>query len=956
MGVHLLGPVEVWDGEDRLDIGSAKPSLVLASLAITPGQLVPWEALVNRVWGERLPGDPKASLYVYVTRLRRTLEPAGVQILSRPGGYVCDVAPERVDLARFRQRVGRLRDAETADTGGPDTGDELAEALTWWRGAPLANLTGEWVTRTRRSLNQERLAALLMLAGVQTRYGRLADLAPNLLSASAEYPLSEPLAEYVIRALAAAGRRAEALDFYADLRSHLIDELGEEPGAALQRLHVKLLRRDPSLSEASVARPGTPSTEPTPFVPRQLPSVARHFVGRQTQLKALDALLASGQAGPAVLIAAISGTAGIGKTATAVYWAHKSAQQFPDGQLYVNLRGFDPAGPPMTPGEAIRGLLDTFAVPKERIPHSLDAQASLYRSLLAGRRTLVVLDNAVDADQVRPLLPGSPGSLVLITSRNQLTGLVAGHGAAPITLDMLDDAEAEQLLSRYLGPGRVAAEPDAARLLIQRCARLPLALAIAAARALLAPALPLSSLAAQLAEAAGPLDALDTGDPSTTARAVFSWSYLAQRPEARRLFRLLGLHPGPDISVAAAASLAGLSAAETASLLSELTRAHLITELASARYALHDLLRSYAAELVRSDVPDAEHEAALRRLSQHYAHSAFHADRLLEPHRKPIPLTELLPAVAPESFTDQDQALRWFEAEREVLLAVIRHVSAAEPSADDVDALTWELAWAVADYLDMRGHWDEWLTTQQSAMQAAERLDDAAKQAHSHRLMANACIGLTSYEEAADHLSLALNHHDRLGDLEGTANCRRTLCRVRELQGRYPEALAHAEESLRLFRAMDNKTGQARALNAVGWLHILLEKPQPALGYCQSALALFQELGSKYGEAVTLDSIGYAHHLLGQPEQAIAYYRQAIGLLQILGDRHTEAETITHLGDTHHTVGDDDAARAAWRQALEIYEGLDHPDAEKVRAKLRQAREIPSLDGDTRGLGYQRRA
>jgi len=937
MGVHLLGPVEVWDGGDRLDIGSAKPSLVLASLAITPGQLVPWEALVNRVWGERLPGDPKASLYVYVTRLRRSLEPAGVQILSRSGGYVCDVAPERVDLARFRQRVGRLRDAETADAGGPDTGEELAEALTWWRGTPLANLAGEWVTRTRRSLNQERLAALLLLAGVRSRYGRLGELASDLLSASADYRLSEPLAEYVIRALVAAGRRAEALDYYADLRSHLIDELGEEPGPALQRLHVKLLRRDPSLGDASTSRPDAPSAEPAPFVPRQLPSVARHFVGRQTQLEALDALLANGQAGSAVLIAAISGTAGIGKTATAVHWAHKSARRFPDGQLYVNLRGFDPTGPPMTPGEAIRGLLDTFAVPKERIPHSLDAQASLYRSLLAGRRTLVVLDNAVDADQVRPLLPGSPGSLVLITSRNQLTGLVAGHGAAPITLDMLDDAEAEQLLSRYLGAERVAAEPDAARLLIQRCARLPLALAIAAARALLAPTLPLSSLAAQLAEAAGPLDALDTGDPATTARAVFSWSYLAQRPQAQRLFRLLGVHPGPDISVAAAASLAGLSTAETASLLSELTRAHLITELASARFALHDLLRSYAAELVRNDVPDAEHDSAFRRLAQHYAHSAFHADRLLDPHRKPISLTNLLPGVAPEAFTDQEQALRWFEAEREVLLAVIRHAAAADAPAEHIDALTWELAWAVADYLDMRGHWDEWLATQQSAMQAAERLDDPAKKAHSHRLIANANIGLTSYEEAADHLSRALDYHDQLGDLEGTANCRRTLCRVRELQGRYPEALAHAEESLRIFRAMDNKTGQARALNAVGWLHILLDKPQPALGYCRNALALFQELGSKYGEAVTLDSIGYAHHLLGRPEPAIAYYRQAIALLQTLGDRHTEAETVTHLGDTHHAVGDEDAARAAWRQALEIYEGIDHPDAEAVRTKLHQA-------------------
>ncbi len=930
MGIRLLGPVEVWNDEGRLDIGSAKSCLVLAALTVTPGQLVPWDVLVDRVWGEHLPGDPKASLYAYVARLRRTLEPAGVRILSRPGGYLCDVPPERVDVARFRQRVGRLRDLEAADAGGPDTTDQLAEALTWWRGTPLANLTGEWVTRTRRTLNQERLAALLLLADVQARCGRLADLAADLLAAAAEFPLSEPLAGYVIRALAAAGRRAEALDYYADLRSHLIDELGEEPGAALQQLHVRLLRSDPSLTDAK------PSTEPAPLVPRQLPSTARHFVGRRAELKALDDVLEGSQADSAVLISAISGTAGVGKTATAVYWAHQAAQRFPDGQLYVNLRGFDPTGPPMTPDEAIRGFLDTFVVPTEKIPHGLDARAALYRSLLAGRRMLVVLDNARDADQVRPLLPGAPGSLVLITSRSRLAGLVAGHSAVPITLGLLDDGEARQFLSRYLGPERVAAEPDAVRLLIQRCARLPLALAVAAARALLDPARPLAALAAELADASGQLDALDTGDPSTTARAVFSWSYFAQRTEARRLFRLLGLHPGPDISLPAAASLAGLSTPETASLLSELTRAHLVTEHAPERYACHDLLRSYAAELVLTDGSEAERGAAFRRMAHHYLHSACRADYLLDPHRKPITPAAPTQGVTPETFDDQKQALRWFEAEREVLLAVIRCAAAAEPPAADADTLTWELAWAVAVYFDMRGHWQDWLGTQQAAMRAAERLGDPARQAHSHRMLANANIGLARYQAAADHLGRALDYHDRLGDLEGQANCRRVLCRVRELQGRYAEALTHAEESLRLFRAADDKTGQARSLNAVGWLHLLLGNPQPALEYCQSALTLFQELGSKYGEAVTWDSVGYAHHQLGAPDRAIECYRRAIDLLQAVGDRPTEAETLTHLGDAHHAVADEDAARAAWRRALEIYEGVDHPDAEQVRTKLRQ--------------------
>ncbi|ACU73911.1 transcriptional regulator, SARP family [Catenulispora acidiphila DSM 44928] len=965
MRIRLLGPVEAWGDQDRLDIGSAKSCLVLAALTIAPGHIVPWDVLVDRVWGEQLPGDPKASLYAYVARLRRTLDPAGVHILSRPGGYLCDVPPESVDLARFQQRVAELRSIEAADAGGPDTADRLTEALAWWQGTPLANLTGEWVTRTRRTLNEERLAALLLLADVQARHGRLADLAADLLAASAEYPLSEPLAGYVIRALAAAGRRAEALDYYADVRSHLVDELGEEPGAALQQLHVRLLRRDPSLADEA------PPAAAASLVPRQLPSIARHFVGRRAELKALDGVLTGSQAASAVLISAISGTAGIGKTTTVVYWAHHAARQFPDGQLYVNLRGFDPTGPPMKPEEAIRGFLDVFAVPKERIPHGLDAQAALYRSLLAGRRMLVVLDNARDADHVRPLLPGSPGCLVLVTSRSRLTGLVVGHGATPITLGLLDDAEAEHLLSRYLGAERVAAEPDAVRVLIQRCARLPLALAVAAARALMDPAMPLGALAAELAAAPGQLDALDTGDPSTTARAVFSWSYLAQRPEAQRLFRLLGLHPGPDISVPAAASLTGLSTEEAAALLSELTRAHLLTEHASGRYSSHDLLRSYAAELVQTESSNAERDTAFRRMLHHYLHSSYLAGRLLDPHRKPITPAALVDGVIPESFADQmQQALRWFEAEREVLLAVIRRAAAAEPAADktladephaaDVDTLTWELAWTVTDYLDRRGHWQDWLATQQVAMQAAQRLGDQAKQAHSHRLLANAYIGLVHYEAAADHLSHALDYHDRLGDLEGTANCRRSLCRVRELQGRYPEALAHAEESLRLFRATDNTIGQARALNAVGWLHILLDDPQPALEYCQSALALFQELGSTYGEAVTWDSVGSAHHRLGQTDQAIACFRRSIDLLRTVGDRHTEAETLTNLGDAQHDIGQDEAARTTWQQALEICEHLDHPDAEKVRTRLHALRptppQTPTSAGLPKGLGSGRQS
>ena len=457
---------------------------------------------------------------------------------------------------------------------------------------------------------------------------------------AAEYPLDEQVHAQLMVALYRTGRQADALSVYRRLRRTLAEELGIDPGQALRELETAILRQDPSLDTPAPAialRPAAPAA----LVPAQLPPTVAAFAGRSTELASLDAILPrQGQGGPgqdaAVVISVIAGTAGVGKTALAVHWAHRVAARFPDGQLYVNLRGFDPCGPAADPAQALRGFLDAFALPPERIPASLDAQMALYRSLLAGKRVLVVLDNARDAEQVRPLLPGSPGCLAIVTSRNHLTGLIATQGAHPLDLDLLTPAEARELLARRLGTGRAGGEPEAVDEIIAGCAGLPLALTIAAARAATSPGFPLDVFAAELREASRVLDPFDAGDVATDVRAVFSWSYRALSPDAARLFRLLSLHPGPDITVTAAASLAGIPAARARALLAELTRGHLLAEPRPGQYAFHDLLRAYATEQTHAHDDDDARRSAAGRVLDHCLHAAHAAATLIDPYFAPV--------------------------------------------------------------------------------------------------------------------------------------------------------------------------------------------------------------------------------------------------------------------------------------------------------------------------------
>jgi DNA-binding SARP family transcriptional activator len=923
----VLGPVRAWQAEAELDLGQPKQRAVLAALLVREGAQVTLEQLIDGVWGEQAPATAAKVIRSYIYQLRLVLGRDGTgHIRSADGGYVLEPGPQ-LDLARFADLVARARQARKDGDPAAAAG-RFAEGLGLWAGTALAGIPGPGAAAQRTRLGELRLTVQEEHLATAVDLGSYDQAATELSALVAGHPLRERLRELQMHALYGAGRQAEALEAFRQAARLLRDELGIDPGPGLRTMHQRILGADPALLRPAPA-PLPPATAPPPApVPAQLPADIAHFTGRAAQLDALTALAQN--AGSAVVITAIGGTAGIGKTALAVHWAHRHAPSFPDGQLYVNLRGFDPAGIPLEAEAAVRGFLHALGVPPARIPADPGAQAALYRSLLAGQRMLIVLDNARDPAQVRPLLPGSPGSLALVTSRSQLTGLAAADGARSLTLDLLTPREARDLLARRLGADRVTAEPGAAEELAGLCARLPLALNITAARAAARPAFPLAVFAAQLRQARDRLTALDAGDETADVRAVFSWSYRALSPAAARTFRLLGIHPGPDATAPATASLTAVSREQASAALNELASAHLLSEHAPGRYAFHDLLRAYAVEQARTHDTDEERHEALCRALDHYLHTAYAADRLLHAVRDTITLSPPRPGAAPEELADDQQAWLWLAAEHPVLLAAI-----AQAAVHGFDLHACQLLWILLTFFERRGNWRDSLPVQAVSLAAAQRLVNLAEQARAYRVLGTFCGRLGSYADAEAHLHRALELYRQLDDHAGQGATHYNLVTALELQGRYREALGHAQQALVLCRAAGHQAGQAVALNAVGWLCSLLGDHQQGLDSCQQALTLYRDLGDQAGEAGALDSLGHAHHHLGHHRQAIECYRQALDLFRKIRNRYDEAITLNNFGDTHHAAGDDDAARDAWEQAQAIFEDLQHPDAEQVRQKLK---------------------
>jgi DNA-binding SARP family transcriptional activator len=936
----LLGPLAVGTEGAPLPIPGAKHRAVLAALLLRANEVVTVDDLAEVLWGEDLPSSARTVVQNYVMRLRRALGPAGSRITTQPGGYLIRVEPGELDLDRLEDLLRHAR-AAARQARWTDASAQGAAALALWRGEPLADVGSDLLAARHGSrLAELRLQALESRLDAELQLERHGEAISELRQLAAGHPLRERLHALLMLALYRDGRQAEALAAYQHARDVLIAELGAEPGPDLQQLHQQILAADPALNRRSTS---SSATAPAAPVPRQLPAGVAGFTGRAAELGALTEMLDhAGAGGPGtVVITAIGGTAGVGKTALVLHWAHQVSGRFPDGQLHVDLRGFDPSGTPVTPDAAIRSFLDALGVPPERIPASPEAQAGLYRSLLACKCMLIVLDNARDEQQVRPLLPASPGSQVIVTSRNQLSGLVAGSGARLLTLDVLSHAEAAQLLTARLGSDRAGAETAAVDRIAGLCACLPLALAVTAARAAARPGFPLAGLAAELADSGGRLDALDAGDPTTSVRVVFSWSYRQLGAATARMFRLLGLHPGPDICVPAAASLAAHTQPQARRLLDELARAHLITEHAPGRYAFHDLLRAYAADKAGACDSDADRDAAVGRVLDHYLHTAFRASMFLDPRREPISVAAPGPGTTPGRPAGCQQALAWFAAEHNVLLAV---TTLAVESGSDTHA--WQLPWTMTPFLHRRGLYQDWAATQRLAVAAAARLGDIAGQAVSSRHLAHACRYFGEYDQVLRCYSNALALYRQLGNRAGEAAVHRGLGLAARGQGRYADALSHAEESLRLYRAADDKHGEAVMLNNVGWYHALLGDYQQTRAFCQRSLIVNAEVGDRALEGNIWDSLGYAEHHLGNLAEAVVGSQRALSIAMELGDRAGEAVALTHLGDAHRDGGGLPRAREAWQQALAILDDLRHPDADTVRAKLAtpndQASEDPS--------------
>jgi DNA-binding SARP family transcriptional activator/Tfp pilus assembly protein PilF len=887
--IALLGEVSARVDGHHVELGPARQRCVLAALAIDVNRTVSVPQLTERIWGADPPSRSRATLHSYLSRLRQALADTDIELASRPGGYALLVDESAVDLVRFR----KLRDDARHQPDDDAVARVLTEAADLWRGEPLTGVGGEWADLTRDRLTRERDAAELDLVDARLRLGHGPELLATTSARAATSLLDERVAAQHMQALAQAGRIPEALDRFRAVRTRLAEELGAKPSAELRELHDKLLLSD---------------QEPAAEVPRQLPSAPAQFVGRDEDLVELD---------NAAGVAVIAGAGGMGKTWLALHWAHRNLHRFPDGQLFVDLRGFSPDETPMEPDVAIRGFLHALGLDANRIPPDPRARAALFRGLTARRRLLVVIDNAVDASQVLPLLPGGDTCRVLVTSRNRLQDLATG--AKAVGLDVLADGDASTLLAGRIGATRLDVEPLAVARLIDLCGGLPLALSIVGARILTEPDLSLAEIARQLEELG--LGALDA-DPSVSVPVVLSWSYRALDESQKELFALLGIAPGEDIDLIAAASLAGTSTEDTRTTLRALEQASLISIGTGFRARMHDLVRAYATERAKH----LDRHEALRRLVDHHAHTAHTHDRLIDPHRPLIELDGAVAGTVLSPASDKAGALAWFDAERGTRQAVQQ--AAAWRGWNDRVVLLARVSHA---YHQLRGHLDDELAMWRTAIDAAGPKDRVV----AHRIMGSSLGQVQRYDEAQHHLDAALALAEQVGEPLQLADTHGTLAWLWASRSEYGKALHHSNAALPHYRKTGNEMLIALAHNNIG--HCAAEVGDTELGreHATTALTLLHELGDRQGEATAVDTLARIEHQVGDHTRAIALYEHAIELYQAENDDYTTANVLTNLGHPLLAADRLDQATEVWQRALEMFERQGREDeADRMRKQL----------------------
>ncbi|MEU4622100.1 BTAD domain-containing putative transcriptional regulator [Actinoplanes sp. NPDC023801] len=899
MEFGILGPLEVRHHDEPIAMGGTKQRRVVATLALHAGRVVSLGQLVDAVWDGEPPITARKQVQNAVSALRRT--PVGGALAAAGSGYVLQVPAEQVDAGRFEQCLAEAHAARTRRelTHAVET---LRAGLAIWRGPALADVGGRTLSAAAGQLEERRLAAVIAWAEVCLELGRHDAVADELSAEIDRYPLCEPLAGLLMLALYRAGRAAESLVCYRRARHTIAEDLEADPGPELRTLYHRILAADPALDH-----------RPEPSVPRNyLPRDVGHFTGRSTEL---DLLMSAADAGGVTVIQAIDGMSGVGKTAMAVHAAHRLAGRFGDGQLFIDLHGHTAGRDPLTADEALDVLLRAVGVSDARIPKSLDERAAMWRAELAGRRVLVVLDNALDSAQIKPLLPGSASCAVLITSRRRLTGL---SGAEVLSLDTLPTDDAVALFLRIAGPDRREAEPAAVVKVVELCGHLPLAISIAAARFRARPQWRILDLVQRLADDHGRARLLQSEDWGITAAFALSYQHLADAEQ--RMFRLLGLHPGADIDVFTAAALAGLPVDETEHLLDALCDMHLLIAHRPGRYRLHDLVRDFARAGVEADEPVSQRSAACDRLLDYYVHVTRIATELDNPSRPHLGASpRYRPAAVPQLSTTSE-VRSWVDAEHANLVAAAR-LAAHHRAGDD----GWQLPRNVGALLYENGKHSASLEVFTIALAACGTETPPEVKAACLLDVSLMHKVLGEYRLALDFLSRGAVHAVHSGDRDGIARSLIHKADLSNLVGSFTDAVTYATRSMELYREQGDVWREAVALTVLMDALSRLGRDREAIEAADQAALTLDGFANLRQASAVLSRRGTAHSGLGEHDRAIRLLDRSVDLARQGEDRRFEADYLHRLAEATRRSGQPHAALTYANEALAILDEIADP-------------------------------